>query len=319
MTINEQKAAYIGNFLDKKKGVIVNSGTLAILSALKLANIKQNDLVLISGYCCYSLFEAISNIGAKAVFINPSNFFNISISEIDEVIKKYNIKCFIATHQYGIVQDIKEIRNKYPNTVIIEDIAQAWNIVENQEAVGRYSDLIVTSFGLTKPLSYGQAGAVFGTNDICEYFDLHDRESRNKKHILLPYALYDCDKINEIDLVNKANKIVSHQREVASYLGEIFVNNDNVRIHIDNNMQSSVWQRFPIIIDNQEYIPYIEKTLKDFNILYQWQNELETWELEMVKNTPHILIGDKPKPKYILVRTRQNEVENVKRLLRRKI
>ena len=190
MSINEQKAAYIGNFLDKKSGVIVNSGTLAILSALKLANIKENDLVLISGYCCYSLFEAISNIGAKTVFIKPNNFFNISITEIDEVIKKYNIKCFIATHQYGIVQDIKEIRNKYPNLVIIEDIAQAWNIVENQEAIGKYSDLIVTSFGLTKPLSYGQAGAVFGTNDISEYFDLHDRDSRNKNCLLLPYSLY---------------------------------------------------------------------------------------------------------------------------------
>ena len=318
MTINQKKASYIGNFLDKKHGVIVNSGTIAILSALKLAGIGFNDSVLISGYCCYSLFEAISNVGAETIFVKPNEFFSISIEEIDCALKKYNIKCLIATHQYGIVQNIKKIREKYPNLIIIEDIAQAWNIVENKDGIGRYSDFVVTSFGLTKPLSYGQAGAIFSSIDISKNFDLHDRDSRNKNCVLLPYALYDCDRINEIDLVDQANKIVIHQREIASYLGEMFYDNDNVRIYTDIDEQKSVWQRFPVVIENLDYVSHLEKILNDNGILYQWQNELEVWELEMVKNTPHVVLGSSLKPKYVLIRTRQNEVEDVKRLLRRK-
>ena len=74
MTENERKSKIISDKLKINNGVIVSSGTIALMSALKLANIKSNDNVLINGYCCYSLFEAIANIGAKTIFVVPNNF-----------------------------------------------------------------------------------------------------------------------------------------------------------------------------------------------------------------------------------------------------
>lgn len=315
MNTNEKKATFIANKLNMKNGVIVNSGTIAILSALKLSNINPGDNVLINGYCCYSLFEAIKNIGANPVIIVPSNFFYISQLELEDAIKKYNIKCFIATHQYGIIQNIKEIKEKYPDLKIIEDIAQGWGIKIKNGKIGENSDYVVTSFGETKPLSYGQAGAIFSNNNLHDYFDFHDKESRNSKNVLLPYALYQCKKINEKNIVNNANLIVEKQKNIANNLSNYFKENSNIEIHKDEIGNESSWQRFPIIIKNKKYIAELERILNESNILYQWQNEKEVWELDMVKNSGTIVIPNE-KPMYLLIRTRQNEIENIKKLIR---
>ena len=318
MTMNEEKALKFAENLYTKNGVIVNSGTIAILSALKLSNLRPGANVLINGYCCYSLFEAIKVAGYNPIFLIPKNFFNISIEEIQQAMNKYKIDCFIAAHQYGLVQDIKIIKEKFPNLIIIEDIAQAWNIKENDIGIGAYSDYVVTSFGKSKPLSYGQAGAIFSKENIQEHFDFHDKNSRQKNHILLPFALYECDSIQEDKLIKNANMIVNKQREISKYLSEYFQNNDNIEVFYDSEDQQSVWQKFPVIIKNPEYARHLEKILNENNILYQWQNEEEVWELGMVKDYNCEIIKNSSKPKYILIRTRQNEIENVKKLIRRK-
>ena len=317
MSLNEEKAKFIANQMNLENGVIVNSGTIAILSALKLSGIMINDKVLINGYCCYSLYEAIRMVGATPIIVVPKDFYSLDISEISEVIDKYDINCVIAAHQYGIVQNVKMIREKYPNIKIIEDIAQAWNLINAGEKVGSYSDYVVTSFGETKPLSYGQAGAVFSNNDLHNYFDFHDRESRNSKNILLPFALYDCESIDQKLLVSNANEIVKKQRTVSEYLIQYFSNNPNVTIHVDKDGDKSCYQRFPIIINNNDYSEELESILNECGILYQWQNEKEIFELDMVTNydTPIIMNGEKHK--YLLVRTRQNDIDNVKKLVRR--
>ena len=92
MTRNEEKANVLAEHLAIKNGKIVNSGTIALLSALKVANIKPGDNVLINGYCCYSLFEAIMNVGANPIFVIPKDFYNISVDEIRKVLNENEIK-----------------------------------------------------------------------------------------------------------------------------------------------------------------------------------------------------------------------------------
>lgn len=315
MTINEQKANYIANKIGINNGVIVNSGTIAILSALKLANIGINDNVLINGYCCYSLYEAIKNAGANPIIIVPKDFYNISYEELFDTIKKYNIKCFIAAHQYGIVQDIKKIKERFPDLIIIEDIAQAWNINYDNDSAFKYSDYVVTSFGLSKPLSFGQAGAVFSNNNLHDYFDFHDKDSRNMNNILLPYVLYECNNIDEMNLTKNADEIVEKQRIIAKYLIDYFINNENVTIHIDEDRNNSVWHKFPVVIKDKKYVEEFEYIMNKYNILFQWQNYNEVWELPMVKNTDTKIIQNNEKKVYALIKTRQNEIENIKRLV----
>ena len=240
----------------------------------------------------------------------------IDTTELTKLLNTYDVKCFIGTHQYGIVQDFEIIKKKYPNIKIIEDVAQAWNIKHNNEKIGKYSDIVVSSLGKTKPLSYGQAGIVMSNNQLHDYFDFHDRESRSSKKPLLPFALYECDNIDEKALVRNADKIVKHQREVASLLYDYFKDVKEVSIYEEKANDQSCFQRFPVVIKDLEYADKLEKLLEENNILYQWQNDLEVWELDMVKNSNAIVVQNVEKPKYMLIRTRQNDIKDIKRLQR---
>ena len=271
MTRNEEKANVLAEHLGIKNGIIVNSGTIALLSALKVANIKPGDNVLINGYCCYSLFEAIMNVGANPIFVIPKDFYNISVDEIRKILNENEIKCLIATHQYGIVQEIKAIKEEFPELIIIEDIAQAWNIQENKLGIGKYSDYVVTSFGISKELSYGQAGAIFSNKDIRQYFDFHDKESRNSLRFLLPYVLYDCDNVNTEQLVITASNTVDKQRTIARLLTGYFDGNKNYIIYNDKDSQVSSWHKFPVIITNSNYVNEFERIMRDNQILFKWQ------------------------------------------------
>lgn len=316
MTRNEEKANVLAEHLGIKNGIIVNSGTIALLSALKVANIKPGDNVLINGYCCYSLFEAIMNVGANPIFVIPKDFYNISVDEIRKILNENEIKCLIATHQYGIVQEIKAIKEEFPELIIIEYIAQAWNIQENKLGIGKYSDYVVTSFGISKELSYGQAGAIFSNKDIRQYFDFHDKESRNSLRFLLPYVLYDCDNVNTEQLVITASNTVDKQRTIARLLTGYFDGNKNYIIYNDKDSQVSSWHKFPVIITNSNYVNEFERIMRDNQILFQWQNEKEVWELDMVKSYSPKVIEFGEKPIYALIRTKQNDVEKVKSLVR---
>ncbi len=316
MTRNEEKASVLAEHLGIKNGIIVNSGTIALLSALKIANIKHGDNVLINGYCCYSLFEAIMNVGANPIFVIPKDFYNISVDEIRKTLNENEIKCFIATHQYGIVQNIKAIKEEFPELIIIEDIAQAWNIQENDLGIGKYSDYVVTSFGISKALSYGQAGAIFSNKDIRQYFDFHDKESRNSSRFLLPYVLYDCDNINTEQLAITAKDTVDKQRLIARLLTGYFDSDEKYSIYKDEDSQVSSWHKFPVIITNSNYINEFERIMQDNGILFQWQNEKEVWELEMIKSYSPKIVEFGTKPIYALIRTKQNDVEKVKKLVR---
>lgn len=317
LTDNEKKASQLANLVNKNNGIIVYSGTIALLSALKLSNIQVGDKVVISGYSCYSLFVAMSNLGIIPIIIKPQDFFKISDEEINNIFKRNDIKCMIVVHQYGIVQNVRKIREKVPNIIIIEDIAQAWNIQDNGNSAGLHSDYVITSFGKTKPLSLGSGGAIFSNNELSNKFDLHDKNSREKENVLLPYATYQCDNLDVSKLIINANNIVQHQRNVAELLTSIFEDDEHVTIYKDYKNDSSCWHRFPIVINNPEYLTYLQKIFDSNNILYQLQNLHETWELDMVKKYKHEFIGTVSKPIYILIRTRQNNLNNIKKLVKK--
>ena len=105
------------------------SGTLAIESALRIAGITRGDKVLFNNLACYSVLEAVINVGGIPVLMNPATDKIVLDSfEVINIIKAKGIKCFIAIHQYGIYQEIELIKKQCPEVIIIEDLSQAWNI-----------------------------------------------------------------------------------------------------------------------------------------------------------------------------------------------
>lgn len=304
---------------NKENGVIVYSGTLAIESALICSGIKNGDKVLISSAYCYAIFEAVKKVGAIPVIVIPQNNFTLTVEEVKNALdQEKKIKCIIIAHQFGIVQNIREIRKVCQDKItIIEDVAQAWDIVDSGNNAGLYSDYVITSFGKTKPLSYGVGGAVFSNNSIKEYFDFYDNESRDSKNVLIPYTYADCKKININKLKGVGDKNVKKQRNIASILIDSLMVNHKIEFHIDSEYEKSVWHRFPVVIKDRHYYKVVKLALDRAKVKYQLPHEKELYEIDMVNNSDAIIIGDKSKINdIILIRTRDNKEKNIMKFIK---
>lgn len=319
MKHNISKANRLANSFNKENGVIVYSGTLAIESALICAGIKKDDKVLVSSATCYSIFEAITKIGAIPVIVIPKNKLALTIDEIKHAIKQEkDIKCFIAVHQYGIVQNMREVKKLLKNEIIIiEDVAQAWNLLDSGYNAGLYSDYVITSFGKTKPLSYGIGGAIFSNNSLKEHFDFYDNESRKSFKTLISYTYPDCKKINIEKLMKIGDKNIKKQIKIAELLTLGLIDNNEIEIITDSIYNRSTWHRFPLIIKNKKYARKVQIALEKSKTKYQLPHEDELYEIDMVNNSSAIIIGENTKEHdIILVRTRNNNVKNIKKFLK---
>ena len=142
------------------------SGRMALYAVLKAMGIGKGDEVILPGYTCAVVPNAIIYCGAKPVYvdIDPKSF-NIDISKIEEAITP-RAKAIIAQHTFGLPIDmdrLKETAKKF-NLKIIEDCAQALGAEYKKRKIGTFGDAAFFSFELSKVITTG-CGGMAVTND----------------------------------------------------------------------------------------------------------------------------------------------------------
>jgi dTDP-4-amino-4,6-dideoxygalactose transaminase len=157
----------IAKFCGTKYAVSVNSGTDALLFSLKALNIGRGKEVITTPFTFIATAEAISNTGAKPVFVDiRADNFNIDPSLIEKKITK-KTKAIIPVHLFGQMADMSEIMTiaKKYNLYVIEDTAQAIGAEYKGKKAGTIGDLGCLSFFPTKNLgAYGDGGMVITNN-----------------------------------------------------------------------------------------------------------------------------------------------------------
>ena len=155
-------------FCNAKHCVGVGNGTDAIFVALKTLGIGANDEVLTVANSFIATSEAITQTGAKVVFvdINPKTY-NIDTNKIEQKITS-KTRAIIPVHLYGQPADMDPIlvlAKKY-NLKIVEDCAQAHGAVYKGRTIGSFGDMACFSFYPGKNLgAYGDAGAIVTSDD----------------------------------------------------------------------------------------------------------------------------------------------------------
>jgi dTDP-4-amino-4,6-dideoxygalactose transaminase len=180
------------------------NGTDAIEIALQVLGIGKGDEVLVPAISWISTSEAVSNVGAKPIFIDiDKDFYTLNPALIEEKITP-RTKAIIPVHLYGQMADmpqIIEIAKKY-QLKVIEDCAQAHGADLQGKQAGSWGDVATFSFYPGKNLgAYGDAGAI-ATNDdalsekvrrICNHGQLskhdHQIEGRNSRLDTLQAAI----------------------------------------------------------------------------------------------------------------------------------
>lgn len=299
---NQKLGNALAKYFNKKYGVITYSGTLAIELAFKCLNLEEKANILVSSEVCYSIMSTIKKLNYNPIIVVPKDNLILTDEEISEVIKKQKIDCILLVHQYGILHNLDKKKYKKMGIKIIEDIAQSWNILKCQDA-----DIVVTSFGHTKPLSYGIGGGMFFNNkEYYKYFDFCDNESRLQNNLIYSYLYPLCHKINLKKLIKIGNKVVKEQRKNAfKYFIEL--KNRNIEmIATKDNIYSNVWHRFPILLDRDSYNKFISLS-KLYKLEYQQKHKVPNYGLPSLKNSKIYNLKNSDK-QVILLRTRNVKI-----------
>ena len=155
------------SYCSVKECVGVGNGTDAIFIALKALNIGPGDEVITVANSFIATSEAISNSGAKVIFVDcDSKTYNINVQQIEKAITS-RTKAIIPVHLYGQSADmdaIIKIAEKY-HLYVIEDAAQAHGALYKGKRVGSLGDVACFSFYPGKNLgAYGDGGAIVTNN-----------------------------------------------------------------------------------------------------------------------------------------------------------
>lgn len=154
------------SFLGVKYAVGVNSGTDALIFALKAAGIGPGDEVITVSHTFFASIESIHHCEAIPILIEVGEDFNMDIEKVEEVITP-KTKAVMPVHLNGRVcnmEKLMEIAQKH-NLLVVEDAAQALGAKFKGKMAGSFGIAGCFSFYPAKLLgALGDAGAVI-TND----------------------------------------------------------------------------------------------------------------------------------------------------------
>ena len=172
------------NYIGKKYGVAVSSGTAALEIAVKALSLPEGSEIIVPTFTIISCVQAIVKAGLNPVLVDCDyRTFNMVPEEVERKITK-NTKAIMVVHIYGLPVDmapILDIARKY-NLLIIEDAAEVIGQTYKGKLCGSFGDISVFSFYPNKHITTGEGGMILtddenlyekckGYRNLCFSFD----------------------------------------------------------------------------------------------------------------------------------------------------
>jgi len=188
--VKEMETAF-AEYVGVKHCIACNSGTDALLLALKAWDVNPGDAVFVPSFTFFASAEVIAMQGATPVFVDvDEDTFNMDVADLERKIGqtlkagKLNPRVIIAVDLFGLPADFKAIRkvaDQY-GLYVLEDGAQGFGGRIGDHKACTFGDISTTSFFPAKPVGcYGDGGAVFTNNDewaqLIESYHLHGKGS----------------------------------------------------------------------------------------------------------------------------------------------
>ena len=157
----------VSKIFSKKFGLMVNSGSSALILALKVIDFKKGSEIITP---CLNFGTAVSSImlsDCKPIFVDcVVDTLQIDIDQIERKISK-KTKALLIPNLIGNIPDWKKIRkiaNKY-KLLVIEDSADTLGCKIKNKPTSVYSDISITSFYGSHIISCAGNGGMMLTNN----------------------------------------------------------------------------------------------------------------------------------------------------------
>lgn len=149
------------SYIGVKYAAATSSGTSALHLACLSLGLREADEVITTPFSFIASANSILFTGAKPVFVDVGEDFNIDPSKIEEKLTD-RTKAILVVHLYGKPVDmdrINAIASKH-GIKVIEDACQAHGAAWNEKKVGGLSEVGCFSFYATKNMTTAEGGMV---------------------------------------------------------------------------------------------------------------------------------------------------------------
>jgi len=262
-TLGESVNQFEDKFADlvKVKHCIgVGSGTDAIFLSLKAFDIGDGDEVITTAFTFYATIGAIATTGAKPVFVDVLDDYNIDPKLIEKAITS-KTKAIVPVHWSGKpckMDEILKIAKKY-NLKVVEDACHGITSTYKGQTVGSFGDFGCFSMHPLKNLNVWGDGGVVCTNSD---------ELANKMKLMRNHGLVDRDNceiygynsrldtiqaVVGLHLIKKIDYITTRRIENAKFLDNELKTIPQVIIHErDANNIKEVYHIYSLCYENRD-------------------------------------------------------------------
>lgn len=155
------------NYNNRKHGIAVANGSVAIDVALTALGIQEGDEVILPAFTIISCINPILRLGAIPVLVDAEKeTWNMKVDDIENKINS-KTKAIMMVHIYGHpvdVDPILELCKKY-NLFLIEDAAEVIGQEYKGKKCGSFGDISTFSFYPNKHITTGEGGMVLTNSD----------------------------------------------------------------------------------------------------------------------------------------------------------
>lgn len=246
----------------------VNSGTDALVLAMRSLNIGLGDQVIVPSLTAIATVAAVFAVGATPVLIDiNSDTFTIDVNKLDHVKTKFT-RAVIAVHLYGHPAEISLISDwcVQNNLDLIEDCSQAHGAEWQNQKVGTFGKIACFSFYPTKNLgAIGDGGAI-----VVDDPQLYEN--------LIKYRQYGWDSLRNSQILSTVSRLDEIQAAILRVKLRKIDSLNNSRIRIARVYSQN--------LNREKYaLPYISMQAKHVFHLYVIRTEDRDFLLENVKKS----------------------------------
>ena len=266
----------IAKKFDRKHGIAVSNGSVALDLAFQSLDLKEGDEVILPSFTIISCLSAVVRTGATPIFcdINKTSW-NMTLKDVEKK-KTENTKAILMVHLYGLTAEAQKIE-KYcekNGIFLIEDAAEAHGQKESQKFCGSFGLISTMSFYANKHITTGEGGMVLTDDD-----DLKDKIKKmrnldfdNKKrfyhdNLYWNYRLGGMQAALGISQLKKLDKTISHKIKQAEIYDQYFSEEKTLSIPLKNinNTNNHYWV-YGVVLNKDGIRDKVMKELYDSGI-----------------------------------------------------
>ena len=262
-------AKYIG----VKHAIGTNTGTGALILALKASGVKSGDEVITVANTFIATVGAIIAVGAKPVFVDCDDRFQMDVSKLEKAITS-KTKAIIPVHWGGCSPDMEKIMTiaNGRGVEVVEDACPSVGARVNGKPAGTFGRVNAFSMHPLKPLNVWGDGGIVVTNDdqAAEFLRLYRNHGLVGRDHIKIWGVNDRLQPFQAVVGELAPKIITPHRPSENresyqlYLALAERRNELVKYLIERGIEAKI--HYPIPIHLQEAAQELGYKKGDFPI-----------------------------------------------------